>query len=234
MKMRYGSLFRVFFLLLALLPVASIVAFCFGYTFEVFNYSFFAILAAITGVKAVLEKNSEEEFPTSKLDVMFSIVCAPLSLITCLFYLAKSRFFIVVLSMIVCIGCSFYITIVYGRPKIVKVIISICSAILLIPFGFILFVSLVFGSIGKNTVVQTIHSPDESRYVEVVDSDQGALGGNTLFDVYEKDGIDAFIFGIKKNPKQIYRGAWGEFKDMQIAWKNDTTVIINGVEYDVE
>lgn len=60
------------------------------------------------------------------------------------------------------------------------------------------FIALIFGNIGQNTVVQTVESPSGKYYAQVIDSDQGALGGDTLVDVYEKSKINAILFKIEK------------------------------------
>ena len=99
---------------------------------------------------------------------------------------------------------------------------------------FISFIFLTFGNIGQNTVVQTIESPNGEYYAQVIDSDQGALGGDTLVDVYQKSGINAFLFKIEKKPQRVYWGDWGEFENMQIYWKDDNRLVINSVEYEIK
>ena len=71
-------------------------------------------------------------------------------------------------------------------------------------------------------------------YAEVIDSDQGALGGDTLVNVYKKGELNIFIFKIKKKPQRVYLGEWGEYKNMQIYWKNENCLIINSTEYKIE
>ena len=44
----------------------------------------------------------------------------------------------------------------------------------------------VFKDFGKKTVVQTIPSPSGKYYAQVIDDDQGALGGNTIVEVCKK------------------------------------------------
>lgn len=44
-----------------------------------------------------------------------------------------------------------------------------------------------------------------------IDSDQGALGGNTVVNVYENSVINVIIFRMEKKPQRVYPGEWGTF-----------------------
>ena len=103
---------------------------------------------------------------------------------------------------------------------------GIVAAFVAVQVGILVFILLVFGSIGENTVVQTLPSPDGTYEARVIDVDQGALGGNTVVEV-ERNGFLTW-------PKQIYIGDWSEWKTMQIQWKDEHTLMINGKVYRVE
>ena len=85
---------------------------------------------------------------------------------------------------------------------------------------------------GETTVVKELPSPDNTRYVQVIDSDQGALGGDTIVCLYEKKGVDLLILSITKKPEIIYIGNWGEFREMDIYWEDDSSLVINSFEYE--
>ncbi len=93
---------------------------------------------------------------------------------------------------------------------------------------------LIFGNIGQNTIVKNIESPNGSFHAQVIDSDQGALGGDTLVNVYEKREMDTFIFKLKDKPQRVYLGEWREYESMYISWKDDKCLVINSVEYEIE
>ena len=99
---------------------------------------------------------------------------------------------------------------------------------------FFAFIMLMFGNIGQDTVVQTVESPSGKYYAQVVDSDQGALGGGTIVDVYEKRDIDVYVFKLKDKPQRVYIGEWGEFDNIQIHWKDDNCLSVNSVEYEIK
>lgn len=90
----------------------------------------------------------------------------------------------------------------------------------------VILISCSLGDLTENTVVQTLESPDGTYIAQVISSDQGAMGGNTLVEVYPT--------GKPRQRQRVYMGGWGEHTAMQIYWKTDTCLVINGVEYPIE
>lgn len=83
----------------------------------------------------------------------------------------------------------FLLTILYPAGAIIttcKIVSLVLSALMVLPIGFLSFIVLIFGDIGQNTVVQTVDCPSGEYYAQVINSDQGALGGDTFVDVYKK------------------------------------------------
>lgn len=114
--------------------------------------------------------------------------------------------------------------------RITGIITSSIFSALLIWFS----VLIVFASqITENTVVGRILSPESTRFAEIVDSDQGAFGGNTVIYVKDTYKTNFLLFSIRKN-KRIYVGEWKEYENMQIEWKDENCLTINSDEYYVE
>ncbi len=231
-KMLFFGYFQFF--LVILLPAGAGLSAVFGYTFELASYSLFAILTALMSVYTAILSTKHIECAESKgIRVLFSLL-APLSLINAVFYMLECRIIWVIVSVFTCVGCCCYLTVRYGKPLALKIVAWILFAVMILPVGYFGFLSLIFGGIGKNTVVKTVTSPSGTFYAEVTDSDQGALGGDTLVDVYKKSGINVLLFKIVKKPQRVYVGDWGEFEDMQIYWKDDRCLVINSSEYEIE
>lgn len=106
---------------------------------------------------------------------------------------------------------------------------SVFSAILLCLSVFIVFA----GQFTEKTVVNRILSPESIRFAEIVDSDQGALGGNTVIYVKDTHKTDFLLFSIGKS-KRIYVGEWKEYENMKIYWKDENYLVINSEEYAVK
>ena len=82
--------------------------------------------------------------------------------------------------------------------------------------------------------MNVVTSPNKTYYAEVVDVDQGALGGETVVYVYKSKNTDLFFLCITKTPQRVYTGDWGEYKTMQTEWKNDNCLLIDSNEYTVD
>lgn len=97
--------------------------------------------------------------------------------------------------------------------------------VLAILLPLILF-SMSLGDLAEKKVVQTLESPNGTYIAQVISSDQGAMGGNTLVEVYPK--------GKPRQKQRVYMGEWGEHDYMEIHWKSDTCLVINGAEYPIQ
>jgi hypothetical protein len=114
------------------------------------------------------------------------------------------------------------------KKTVFSVIIALLALILVPMICFSVFMVVFFGSIGEDTVIQTLPSPDGNRYAEVIDCDHGALGGDTVVRVYKSNTL------FKGRGEIVYEGEWREYEDMEIYWKDDDTLVINYVEYAIE
>ena len=221
---------RLLLILLMLYPLGVALSSTMGYTFELFNDTAYASMIAIVAAYTVALSLKAEKNSFSKV----LAVVAPISLITSVFFLLNVMSPWIVIIMAICVGCCIYLTWISVKPKVLKVISLLLVALLILPIGFLGFIALVFGGIGKDTVIQSLPSPSGKYYVELIDSDQGALGGDTLVNVHHSKQINTLLFQIEKEPQRVYRGEWGEFEDMEIYWKDDYCLVINSVEYIVD
>ena len=93
---------------------------------------------------------------------------------------------------------------------------------------------MTFGQIRQDSIVNRVMSPNRSYTAVVIDSDQGALGGNTLVDIEHNASEINVWFGRFIKITRVYTGEWGEFDTMSMEWKNDSTLLINGKSYEVD
>lgn len=226
-------LFWILFVLVAFLPVGTVLLSYLGYTLELFSVTVFAIVIACLSVSLVVLDFVYKNIIENKVACVFLAVLVPLSIINAFMFVKEHSHVLSLVSGWACASCCGYLAVKYAKPVILKNVALTISALMAVPVAFFILLS-VFFPIGKNTVVQTADSPSGRYYAEVVDSDQGALGGDTVVTVYEKWEINLFLFKIKKQPQQVYFGEWGEFKNMDIYWKNDRCIVINSVEHRIE
>jgi len=76
-------------------------------------------------------------------------------------------------------------------------------------------------------------SPERRYEAQLIDVDEGALGGSTIVDVKDLDNVMDLGLVRFDSVNRIYRTGWGAFENMQIVWKDEHTLLIDGQAYDV-
>lgn len=71
--------------------------------------------------------------------------------------------------------CSMILLLFFNHRPAVKIGLGAVYTLLMVPIFFLLFVSLIFGNISQNTVIQTEMSPGSVYVAEAVVNNQGAL-----------------------------------------------------------
>lgn len=112
--------------------------------------------------------------------------------------------------------------------KSIWIPITMVSVLVLLASPLLSFLHILDG-MTENTVVMTLDSPGGIYIARVIDSDQGAMGGNTFVDIHKKTW-----FGGEKKVTRLYSGPWGEYQTMDIYWKDEHCLVINSTEYTVE
>jgi len=233
MKKLKSALICLLFVFVSLLPLGKTLSACFGYTFELLSYSAFSFITALLSV-CLLVLNVKYHETVSPFFAVLVCLLSPLSLINGLFYIAQSKSVWVIISVCVCVGCCCYLTSKLGRPFALNIISFILSSLVVLPVCFLIFLSVIFGGIRKDTVVRSVDSPNGIYRAEIIESNQGAMGGNTIVEVHETHELNGLVFKIRKKPQTVYLGDWGEFENMNIYWKSDTRLVIDTSQYEIE
>ncbi|HOJ48757.1 MAG TPA: DUF5412 family protein [Bacillota bacterium] len=214
-----------------ILPLCRIAALVFSYSFKLYNYPvYIAVLASfslITAIYSIIIK--KYPVPSSVL----SAFLLPLSIYHAIEVIENCGFDFILLFVVVSIGSSVVLFFKTARsiPKILS--LAVTSVLLIMFFISSLFHS-VFGSLSNNIVIKSVSSPDNSYTAEVISSDQGAFGGNTFVNIhFNRKSVNLLFGGFAKHSERIYSGKYGEYEDLQISWKDNHTLIINGAEYKI-
>ncbi len=211
-----------------LLPASTLILYCFGYSVYLANHHLFSVISALAFIafaSVISKKNIYCKI--SAFLPLFSFA----NLAVCLF---KDRSIVALVCMVACFICSVIIAekaCSSLKTQIASVVTSAFLAVLIIMVS-ILFVG--FGNFGQNTVVDRIYSPEKTFYAEIIDSNQGALGGNTVVYVHKNSKLNLLVLTIRETPKRIYMGEWREYETMQIEWKTENCLLINSEEYNIE
>lgn len=114
---------------------------------------------------------------------------------------------------------------------------SALTALVLVGLGILFLICFAitafFGNFSSSTVVRAEYSPDNRYIAEVIDSDQGALGGATLVTVRENKELRLPTLAIQKKASCLYTGRYGEFEDMILSWQSNDTLRIRDRVYTV-
>lgn len=222
------------FALTTILPLGMLVSAICGYTFELTNVLAVSAIIAVISVSTVIFSIISKDKTINKGIMVLSYILLPLSFINAVIYIFESGRISVAVCVLISFVCISFLSIRNIMLKRRKIIVSLLCALMTVFVLFFAFIMLMFGNIGHNTVIKNIESPTGNFYAQVIDSDQGTFGGDTLVNVYEKREIDAFIFKLKDKPQKVYLGEWREYESMHISWKDDKCLVINSVEYEIK
>ena len=80
-----------------------------------------------------------------------------------------------------------------------------------------------------------VNSPTGVCYAEIIENDQGEKGSSKLVNVYTGKDIQNPVFVIRKKPIKIYEEFYksdeADEKTVDLRWKDDTHLVINGKDY---
>lgn len=118
---------------------------------------------------------------------------------------------------------------VYVRSIGLKAVFYTLSGCLFYP----MFLFFLFGGMVSNTVVAREISPDGAYCAEVIDNNQGALGGATVLTIYREDqSFTICSWEFRKGEKTVYYGRWGEYR--RLYWTDASHIMLNGTTYAME
>lgn len=171
-----------------------------------------------------------------KVSDVLAALMLPLGILTWfILFIESDGSAVVLLFAILSLAClAFLLT----RPRnlpVLKVLSGSLAVLLALPVAFLVALELLLSGFVENTVEQEIKSPNGMYVAQMVVSDQGALGGDTIVEVRRDDRtIDLLVIRLTKTPIDVYHGNWTAHKTMQIEWQDETTLLINGEAYHID
>lgn len=215
-------------------PVITLITSVLGYRFVVYDHLMFSLIITLLHAVLSLALLRQTGKQCSNWASCLAALLPLLSLINLFFHMWESTDIWVTLVAAVCILFSLIISGQFAKSGILKKISIILTILLFVPVAFISLIVLFF-QIGQNTVVQTAPSPEGRYYAKVIDSDQGAFGGDTIVYVYDAEAqLDLYFFEFEKEPQRVYSGEWGEFRDTELYWASEHELVIDGCTYAIK
>ena len=193
------------------------------------NYGYLLTTMLFSAISLMLLQKSQRTGTTGILTTLL-LLFSPVHAFVCFW---ESKSFWVFLLALVWVAFSGALMLRYGKYGFAQGLTTGVCLLLLLPIGFLSLFSLF--PIGRNRVVQSLPSPGGTCCAQVIDSDQGALGGDTIVEVYEsRKQVKLLLIKLQKNPQLVYLGNWGEFENMNLRWESEQVLLINGRSYEVE
>ena len=212
-------------------PVASLALICFGYRFYLGDYKLYTVvMASLLAVDTVLSQIFRDVQAGKSTGIM-SLILPPMVLVNWGLFVFQSVDVVLLFSLVISFFCSCVLALRYSKKLLPVTISIVLSTVLLLPLLAVTFLEILIGQHLGWTVVETVYSPEQTYYAQVIDDDQGGLGGASHVYVYENSGIDLGVFRTEKLLKKIYYGRWMAYTDMEISWRSDNCLVIDGKEY---
>ena len=236
----YLSIFITMFLLNLLLPAGTLITSVFGYTFELFNYFVMGTITTAFSlffmILTIRKRSFVKKCYKKSWCVFLSIATFVNYFFYCLNFEYESTCMIVIFSFIMIANFVFVVimNLCLSDTKAKLIVNIIAVSVLVIPLCFYSFFTALIGGMGYVKVVRSVPSPDGEYVAEILDINQGALGGDTVVQINENKGLNCLIFKIEKKPNGIYYGEWGEFETIDVSWENEEFVLIDSVRYSIK
>ncbi|MCI9078171.1 MAG: hypothetical protein HFH68_04495 [Lachnospiraceae bacterium] len=223
------------FLVYLAIPVVSLINLLAGYSVWIYSYHAYALITAAISLVAVVNSLLVKDTIMPEAETLCILFMPLLPLINWICYIIPAGWKFSALCMSFCLACTLVYMLKYIKHVKRKIIISVTCIIFFIPICFFSLLDCIFGDFGTDTVVQVEYPPDRRCKAEVVDNDQGALGGGVFVNICNTEpAIDLYFIKVFKKPHCIYSGRWGEYEGMELYWKDNHILSLNGSEYFIE
>ena len=227
--MRRNNLFVLILLLLTLLfPSICILAKLLHYSFTVKNGIVYAIVFSVLycGIGILLIYRKDRRI--GKISSVFLSGSLLLNQINTLVFIFWADNQAAMLLIALWFLMTAILVAVYVKSIALTATFYTLSGIFVLPI--LLFIML--SDFGARTVIAREVSPDMRYCAEVIDDDQGALGGATLLLVYRLDGSFSIgSFDFRKSQIELRSGPWGEFESL--SWQDSEHLSMNGTIYEI-
>ena len=219
-------------LLMIIVPIFELVAFNNDLDFALYNETAMVITQAVLcfgSMIAILIMRPSYDW----LGSIFWILLAPIGLLNALcFVVSEWEYSLIVAAIWVCSILAIYIkfipdSIVKAASAVVSILTFITIVVVLLVFRLFLPQAL------PDEVRAEIGSPN-GEYVADVMLSKSLTGEKTKIEVRKLNPDTRAVFGAyTKKPVKVYEGESHEIQTAAIAWKDDSTIIVNGNEYAV-
>ncbi len=209
-----------------LFPVLLLLGECFGFSVRVRSWGVHSVV--FTLIFSLFSLRVLGSDAKSRTGGVMSCLLFPASVVhAAVWAVGFARFWLAALLSLVWVGFSAVILLKNVKSLGAKLAALLPSTLILLPtLFFMLFLPFAWG---YRMAMRTVTSPERNYRAEVIDVNEGALGGDTIVEVYDlRKQFDGIVFFFQKEPQVVYHGDWGEFENMKLEWESEQILLING------
>lgn len=228
----------ILFLLYTILPVAKLVAVLKKYDISLHGSLVTACVLSGLSLLVTIGLLIWQERMTSRVDLIlsaFSSLLFPFAFIHWAVCIPLCDWSLVIIILaVVCLVCFAILLFRSVQPVAMKIISSILALLVALPVALWVLISPVVGSFGSADVTAELESPNGAYAAQAIYEDRGIFGAKTYVKVLSKEvEKDLLLLSFTKSPVKI-TGEWSEKDDaLQMQWKDNETLLINGKAYSV-
>lgn len=160
------------------------------------------------------------------------LILLPASIVSGALEVFFNAVFAIPLSALNCI-CAAFLYSQFLPDRWYKYLTSTVCILITMVYLYLFGISLIFGQLGTQRVVQEAASPEGLKSAQLIDDDQGALGGNTFVYVRYRDILPLGFGGIRPDSTLVYRGRWGEFENLSLSWMDEKTLLVGDIPFSI-
>ncbi|MBQ7999692.1 MAG: zf-HC2 domain-containing protein [Ruminococcus sp.] len=226
----------------AFTPLSIIITALTGFTFDIRSYPLWVVLhLLLSGLLAVLMigLESKEASRADRILLTVALFMSILNWAVCLFtgtpQYNRAHNAVVIGTLMAVSAVAIFVSVKFIKPLEKGITRSVIAGVFAVLLTFLSFIIIVFSGFGENAVVQSVDSPTGRYTAELVASDQGALGGDTV--VYVTDNllrVDFGLFTIHKAKETVYFGEWWEYESVTLQWVDNDTLSVGGHQYNMK
>lgn len=226
--MKKQILLSVLFLILQAVPLLWVACPAFGYRFIPYSEPLYLLLWAGLSIAVTA---AAVHAPHPSLLALLALPAAALGGMAALRFTDTPAAALCAAACCICGGILFNRCAPGGICKTMAKVLSVLLVLLLAAASVLDFFSAVMS---RSTVVNRIPSPDGRHTAIVTDHDHGATGGSVTVELYDVcRGRNLLLGCLTPTPQEVWRGPWGSSQDMEVLWKDDNTLHINGFDFEL-
>lgn len=233
---RNHALIVILFCEAAFFPLVILLTEIFHYTLFIDSGMIFAVLSTVIAYAAAIALLGKCEERAKGLFAVLLAVTPILSAVGTFFFCFTARkspgaVALMLSRVVILLLCAAYCFKGVGLKILSFAAAILCTAPVILYLPFAVFFETI-GGFGLQTVLVSEASPHGTFIAEVIDDNQGALGGNTILNVWRCGGsFSVGSFRFLKDYRNLHTGVWGEYRSF--SWEDDTHLVLNGKRYRV-